>query len=152
MLTRHGWLLGLIAALFALPRRIQAATRINLDQIRVNSADVGKFLGIVAPGKVAPVAGVAPNYVDNASLNPPAGFPAILRAPTTGVLTLPSAPNPQTSLHLYAGGLRLVLGRDIVLNGTQVTPGPDQILADGSTYSPKEIILAASEIVGDWRN
>jgi hypothetical protein len=151
MVTRYTWLLGIAAALFAIPRRLQAATRISLDQIRVSPADAGRFLGIVAPGKVAPVDGVGvPVFVDNAALNPPPGFPAILRDPS-GILTLPSAPNPQSSLHLYVGGLRLVLGRDIILNGTQATPGPDQTLADGSAYLPRQIILAALEIVADWR-
>lgn len=41
---------------------------------------------------------------------------------TTGVLTLPQAPNPASSLHLYVNGLRQKLGEDYTLAGKIITP------------------------------
>jgi len=123
---------------------------VRLDRLQVSAADNDKYLQIVA-GKVQPSSGVPlPVFVD-AALNVTTGVLPILRDGTTGVLTLPSAPNPPQSLHLYVNGLRQVLGRDIILNGTIATPGPDQTLPDGRVYTPKGAILDADEIVADYR-
>jgi len=123
---------------------------VQLDRIKVNATDNGRYLGIVA-AKVQPVDGVGvPTFVTNASLQPVAGLPSITRDPITGILTLPSVPSPATSLRLYAGGVRQSWGRDFTVNGNLITPGPD-VTVNGQIYSPKGVILDAIEIIADWQ-
>ena len=154
-MKRGHWIIAAAALLFT--RRANAATpehpnhMVRPDRIQAAVTDDGKFLQVVN-GKAQWSGGVlAPQFVWNASLNPaPApGASAILRDATTGVLTLPSAPNPPQSLQVYLNGVRQVYGREFVVNGAVVTPGPDQTV-NGVVYSPKSNFIAAWEIVADY--
>jgi hypothetical protein len=125
---------------------------VRLDRLQQDGAVDGQFLQWSQSLKRwRPVDGVVPTFVDNASLAPAAGAPAILRDSTTGVLTLPSAPNAPLSLALYVNGVRQAFGKDYTLSGTLAVPEPDQVLPDGSVYSPQAAFLAATEIVADYR-
>jgi hypothetical protein len=84
-----------------------------------------------APGILVPV------WVFNASITSTVPAQRILRDTTTGVLTLPSAPQPPESLMLHVGGLYQSFGPDYVLSGTVVTPVPDTTLPDGRVVSKK---------------
>lgn len=148
-LQRFPWLL--LAVLILLGATAEHPNHIvKPDRIQATPADEGRYLQAIA-GKGQWSSGVPiPIFVWNASLNPAAGSPVLTRDATTGVLTLPSAPNPQLSLQLHVNGLRQAGGRDYTLNGVLVTPGPDQTLSDGTVYSPKGAILAATEIIADY--
>lgn len=151
-MTRHKWLIGITAVagfLFVAATPEHPGHLVKPDRIQVGPADNGKFLQALS-GKSQWSDGVpVPIFVTNATLKPVAGLPLITRDPITGVLTLPSVPNPPQSLRLYIS-VRQVWGRDFTVNGTQVTPGPDETI-DGVTYSPKRVFLEAVDIVADWQ-
>jgi len=157
MITRHKLLLGGLAALLARARAFgQAATaphpahgvlvsRLESDN---PAADAGKYLQCTAAGGVAPVPGVPfPVWVYNVSLVPATGGLAITRDPATGVLTLPSAPQPPEALDLYINGLVQTIGPgcDCTVNGTQVIPKPD-FVSGGKQISKRAEFLAATMI------
>ncbi len=95
-----------------------------VDRLQGSPADTGKYLQVQANGRVAPTPGAQiPIFVWNVSLNANnTGGLRLTRDATTGVLTLPSAPNPPESLDLEINGLGYIPGISFTVNGTQVTP------------------------------
>lgn len=152
-MTRFAWI---IATLALLRTRLWAATPehpghvVLPNRIQATTTDEGKFMQAVA-GKGQWSDGVPlPLFVRNANVNTVAGMPVITRDLSTGILTLPSAPVPPSSLEIYCNGVRQAWGRDFTLSGTVVTPGLDTTVG-GVTYSPRAVFITALEIVADWQ-
>jgi len=136
--ARIPWLLlALLFFLGATPEH--PGHMVQPDRIQATAADAGRFLQVVG-GKAQWSDGVpVPLFIKNASTSMVTGLPVIARDLNTGVLTLPSAPTPATSLELYCNGIRQQWGVDFTLNGAVVTPALD---AKG--------VFINSVIVGDW--
>jgi hypothetical protein len=153
LLTRWRWLA--IASAFVMSRGRAAAQALTpphprhgvlIDNLECNPVDAGKYLQCTAGGAVIPAPGVPfPVWVYNVSLAPATGGLRLTRDPVTGVLTLPSAPQPPEALDLVVNGLTQTIGADCTVNGTQVTPGADQVIG-GKVVSPKAIFLGATMI------
>lgn len=96
---------------------------VRLDRLQADGAVIGQYLQYTTNGWRPVDGGLIPIFVDNAMIGGAAvGRPEIAQNTTTGVLTLPSAPNPPASLDLKINGLTQAFGKDFILSGMQVTP------------------------------
>ena len=116
---------------------------VRLNQLQPDGAVAGQYLrfdGAATGWRPADGVGI-PIFVDNATMGAVPGLPNISRDDATGVLTLPSAPMPQASLHLAINGSIQAFAHDFTLSGTTVTPVAAQV----------DLYKNAVEIVAHYR-